>query len=225
MMSKKYTAYCLLFTVYFLTGCVVGVETAVSSPPRTTSSIPPGDRATVDFVIDGDTVDVLLGGESYRVRYIGVDTPERDEPFYAEATAANAALVDGAEVILVRDVSETDQYGRLLRYVYLPNGTFVNAELVAQGYARVVTFPPDVAQVDYFSDLQATAREQGLGLWGQSDLSAGAVCDCSGNHYNCADFASRADAQACFDYCMAEVNEDVHHLDGGGDGLVCESLP
>ncbi|MCA9998255.1 MAG: thermonuclease family protein, partial [Anaerolineales bacterium] len=139
-MSKKYTAYCLLFTVYFLTGCVVGVETAVSSPPRTTSSIPPGDRATVDFVIDGDTVDVLLGGESYRVRYIGVDTPERDEPFYAEATAANAALVDGAEVILVRDVSETDQYGRLLRYVYLPNGTFVNAELVAQGYARVVTF-------------------------------------------------------------------------------------
>lgn len=219
------TVYCLLFTVYCLTGCVLGVETAVSPPTGPTVSIPPGDLATVEFVVDGDTVDVLLDGESYRVRYIGVDTPERDEPFYEEAVAANGALVDGAEVVLVRDVSEVDQYGRLLRYVYLTDGTFVNAELIAQGYGRVVTFPPDVAQVDAFSDLQAAAREQGMGLWGLSELPAGAVCDCSGNHYNCADFASHEDAQACFDFCWAEVNEDVHHLDGGGDGLVCESLP
>lgn len=226
-MSMKYAQWlmiCLLMGGWLLTGCLVGVETAVS-PPTTTTTIPAGDHATVDFVIDGDTVEVLLDGDVYRVRYIGVDTPERDEPFYAEATAANRGLVDGAEVILVRDVSETDQYGRLLRYVYLTDGTFVNAELIAQGYGRVVTFPPDVAQVDYFSDLQTAAREQGTGLWAQSELSAGAVCDCGGNYYNCADFASRADAQACFDYCLAEVNEDVHHLDGGGDGLVCESLP
>lgn len=206
-------------------------ETAVSpaSPVRVTP--PTGQLAQVVDVIDGDTIDVVLAdnGETYRLRYIGVDTPERDEPFYREATEANRVMVAGQTVILVKDVSETDRYGRLLRYVYLQDGTFVNAELVRQGYARLVTFPPDVAMQDTFLALQQEARNEKRGLWQNEPLlptNLPAVCQsCSKNSYNCSDFSTQADAQACFDYCMAQTGEDVHKLDGGGDGIVCESLP
>lgn len=223
-----------LFVLVGVTGCLLleleeGGETAVSvttnggallagTPP------PEGEMATVVQVIDGDTVDVLLGGQEYRLRYIGVDTPERDEPFYAEATAANAALVADKTVVLVRDVSETDRFGRLLRYVYLPDGTFVNGELIVQGYAQLVTFPPDVAEQPRLSAWQVEARQAKRGLWGIA-LPEGAVCACDRNAYNCADFDRQQEAQACFDYCRGAGVGDVHRLDGGGDGLVCESLP
>lgn len=186
-----------------------------------------GERARVVQVIDGDTIDVEAQGREYRVRYIGVDTPERDEPFYEEATKANRQMVGDEEIVLVKDVSETDPYGRLLRYVYLDDGTFVNAELIAEGYGRVVTFPPDVAQTDHFVTLQKEARENQRGLWALSEMQAlPAGCDtCSKNNYDCKDFNSQAAAQACFDACKEMTGQDVHHLDGGGDGIVCESLP
>ena len=124
-----------------------------------------GEIALVTWVIDGDTVDVELDGEKYRVRYIGVDTPERDQWYYEEATDMNIALVKNKEVVLVKDVSETDRYGRLLRYVYLADGTFVNGYLVEAGYATAVTFPPDVALVDELRALEQAARADGVGLW------------------------------------------------------------
>ena len=96
-----------------------------------------------------------------------MDTPERGDYFFSEATEANRALVEGQQVILVKDVSETDRYGRLLRYIYLENGTFVNAELVRQGYAVIATFPPDVRHQELFLELEREAREAGRGLWAQ----------------------------------------------------------
>jgi micrococcal nuclease len=129
-----------------------------------------GTLATVTRIIDGDTIEVDINGRSHRVRYIGMDTPERGDPFFGEATEANRQLVEGQTVILVKDVSETDRYGRLLRYVYLQDGTFVNAELVRQGFALVATFPPDVAhQADYIA-LQEEARSTGSGLWSESNV-------------------------------------------------------
>jgi micrococcal nuclease len=97
-----------------------------------------------------------------------MDTPEAGDPFYAAAKEANADLVSGKNVILVKDVSETDRFDRLLRYVNLEDGTFVNAELVSLGYAQVATFPPDVRHVSLFLTLQREAREAGRGLWGVS---------------------------------------------------------
>jgi len=187
-----------------------------------------GDRAQVLNVIDGDTIDVDLGGVEYRVRYISIDTPERGDPFYREATDYNRQLVENETVILVRDISDTDQYGRLLRYIYLPDGTFVNAELISSGYARVVTFPPDVSQVDYLRSLQQEARERSAGLWAENELNSNAPAGCMTceyNAHNCSDFNRQQEAQACYEFCLVEVNEDIHRLDGGGDGLVCESLP
>ena len=89
-------------------------------------------------------------------------------PYYSEATAANAALVANQTVNLVKDVNETDRYGRLLRYVYLADGTFVNQELVRQGYAQLATFPPDVAMEAQIRTAQQEAVAAGVGLWEQA---------------------------------------------------------
>lgn len=209
----------LVFALVLLTACVPATSSVVTGP----ATLPDGDRARVTWVTDGDTIEVTANGRDYRVRYIGVDSPEREEPFYQEATDLNIDLVKDETVILVRDVSETDQYGRLLRYVYLPDGTFVNAEMIGQGMARLVTFPPDVAQTDYLKSLQDEARRAGRGMWSEPALVG--PCDCDRNLYDCRDFDRQREAQTCFDYCMETQGEDVHNLDGGGDGRVCESLP
>lgn len=199
-----------------------GLPTLVS-PPANQSGDLDGVRAQVTHVYDGDSIEIELEGQTYRLRYIGVDSPEREEPFYEEAFEFNRDMVEDQTVILVRDVSETDQYGRLLRYVYLADGTFVNGEMISNGMARLVTFPPDVAQTEHLRGLQEQAREAAAGMWSRTDLTG--PCDCDRNLYDCRDFLSRDEAQACFAYCLDTMGRDVHNLDGGGDGLVCEFLP
>ena len=135
-------------------------------PPATAPSPAVVERtqATVISVIDGDTIDVNISGSVYRVRYIGIDTPERGQVGYDEATLANAQLVSNRVVELEKDVSETDKYGRLLRYVWVKEG-MVNAILVASGYAQESPYPPDVKYQAGFFELQSQAREAGWGLW------------------------------------------------------------
>lgn len=121
-----------------------------------------GEEATVLRVVDGDTIDVEIKGERQRVRYIGMNTPERDEPCYQEATQANVELVQGKVVRLVKDVSETDGYDRLLRYVYVGD-VFVNEELVRLGYAEAVLYRPDDGHYEQFSALETVVAGSGLG--------------------------------------------------------------
>jgi endonuclease YncB( thermonuclease family) len=93
--------------------------------------------ATVEDVIDGDTADVLIDGRMYRVRYYGVDTPERGQRCFREATDRNQQLVElGEEIYLLKDAREFDDFNRLLRYVFLGDGTSVDATLVAEGYGE-----------------------------------------------------------------------------------------
>jgi endonuclease YncB( thermonuclease family) len=121
--------------------------------------------ALVVHVLDGDTIEVLVGDETYRLRYIGIDSPEDGQPFSAEATQANRRMVEGKKVLLEKDISETDRYDRLLRYVYLLDGVFINAELVRAGLAQAVAYPPDVRYQAYLESMQQEARQQGAGLW------------------------------------------------------------
>lgn len=151
------------------------INTAPSSPGSqlTTPTVTANNVAQVVRVIDGDTIEVSMNGRTYTVRYIGMDTPETVDPnkpvqpFGVEASNKNKELVSGKTIRLEKDVSETDRYGRLLRYVYVGD-LFVNAELVKLGYAQVATYPPDVKYVDLFLQLQREARETGRGLWATS---------------------------------------------------------
>ncbi len=143
-------------------------STAALPAARGADCVPTGTSrqvATVTRVIDGDTIEVRIDDRDYRVRYIGVDAPEvGKEAFASQATRRNRDLVEDQTVTLVKDVSETDKYGRLLRYVFAGDW-FVNYELVFQGYAWAATFPPDVACAQTFQTAAAAARDAARGLW------------------------------------------------------------
>jgi endonuclease YncB( thermonuclease family) len=121
-----------------------------------------GETGVVTHIVDGDTFDVQLSNGNYRVRYIGINTPERNEPCYQDATNADAMLISGKTVTLVKDVSDTDQYGRLLRYVYVGND-FINADLVREGWAENAEYPPDTAHAAEFRALEAQAKQANIG--------------------------------------------------------------
>ena len=219
---------------------ILATSTKESSPSPTAGEIDniavkSNNTLRVTKIIDGDTV-VLEGGET--VRYIGIDSPERNDCFSDEAMDANRGLVDGQEVRLAKDVSETDRYQRLLRFVYLPAGeagvddVFVNDYLVRNGFAKVYRYPPDVKFSDQFEQAEQEARENNRGLWsacqqvlidGTSPApSTKSATQISGGDKDCKDFKTHAEAQAFFE---AAGPGDPHRLDSDGDGQACESLP
>ncbi len=130
--------------------------------------------AYVTKVIDGDTFWVDNGTESFKVRFIGIDAPEtrnsrwKKKGYYAsESKKFVQTQTEHQWVRLEFDVQSMDRYKRMLAYVYLEDGTFLNASLVEQGYAVVDTYPPNVKYVEQFVDLQKQARKTKQGLWGE----------------------------------------------------------
>jgi len=127
------------------------------------------EQIQVQRVIDGDTI--MVEGD-IRVRLIGVDTPETVkadqvvEPYGKEASEYTKDVLEGTVVYLERDVSDVDQYGRALRYVFLEDGTLFNELLIKEGYGKVVTYPPDVKYTERLMEAQVHARENNKGLWG-----------------------------------------------------------
>ena len=112
--------------------------------------------------IDGDTIELSNG---FVVRYIGIDTPEVDEPLGKEATEYNRKLVEGNAIRLEYDNLKKDQYGRTLAYVYLEDGTFVNCELIRLGYAEIATYKQNLKPLDLLIECQWEAINNGLGIW------------------------------------------------------------
>ena len=121
-------------------------DTPTARPSPTASAY---TEAQVLRVIDGDTIEVDIDGQAHKVRYIGIDCPEINRPldgweaFGPETTHKNTELVAGKMVRLEKDVSETDHYGRLLRYVWVGD-TMINEILVKEGYAQSSSYPPDL---------------------------------------------------------------------------------
>jgi micrococcal nuclease len=129
-------------------------------------------NATVVRVVDGDTMVADIHGTEERVRFLGIDTPESVKPnapvecFGEEASSHTKELLPaGTPVRLVLDVEERDRYDRLLAYVYTADGSFVNLALAEDGYAGLLTYPPNVAHVDELREAVAAARSAGKGLW------------------------------------------------------------
>ncbi len=147
------------------------VQEALQQATGAVEQAQPG-LAHVTRDIDGDTIDVQLGGHKETVRFLGLDTPETHDPrkpvqcFGLAAAAHTKALLEGKNVRLEPDPqdSDRDKYGRLLRYVYLPDGTLVNAELIRDGYAFAYTVFP-ITKLDEFRALEADARQHNRGLW------------------------------------------------------------
>jgi micrococcal nuclease len=215
-------------------------------PPIGLAPSGPTQEARVVRVVDGDTIRVLLGGQEYPVRYIGIDTPETVHPskpvewMGREASEANKRLVDGQIVVLEKDVSETDRYGRLLRYIWLQEGgawLLVNLELVRLGLAQVSTYPPDVKYTELYLEAQREAREAGAGLWGDaSDAPEGGGEGNGGTSGpGGGDSCDPAYPTVCIppsppDLDCGDITEgrftvlppDPHRFDGDGDGIGCE---
>ena len=222
-------------------------QSSIAEPASPSAEVKPIDQIViVARVVDGDTIK-LESGEV--VRYIGIDTPEivdlrKPVQCYAkEASAKNKELVEGKEVRLEKDVSETDKYGRLLRYVWLGD-MLVNEVLVKEGYAKSSTYPPDVKYQDRFTQAQSEARTNNMGLWGPTCTETSEVvnktsvdiqqpiasptpqakvipaaggsftCDCS---KTCTQMSSCDEAQYQLNVCGCTAR------DADGDGVACDS--
>ena len=175
--------------------------TPLDSTQHPETALPRGlTEARVTRVVDGDTIVVEIDGSEYTLRYIGIDAPETVKPnapvgcFGPEANAFNKQLVEGETVGLETDNSDTDDFGRLLRYVWL-GGEMVNATLVEGGFARAKRYPPDTRNNSLFESLEQAARDAGRGLWGATcpsitpfvtstaatpPVTTGGVCEFSG---------------------------------------------
>jgi len=240
-------------TPLIVTSAEPSAAPSAATPGPDASFGPTGETqvATVTRIVDGDTIHVDMNGTDYPVRYIGIDTPEPDatDPIVKQladkATVQNAALVEGQEVYLEKDVSETDQYGRLLRDIWLVDSggsmVLINLELVRLGYAQVTTFPPDVKYVDQLSAAQSKAKADGVGLWAtgaptptakpaakatpKTLVSAGSGASCHPNYAPCLPIVADLDCPDVRAMGKAPVRvkgSDPYRLDRDHDGLGCE---
>lgn len=242
--SKKIVAFGIVGGAMLLIGFLIGQAGQGPTLSPTTEPSPVASPLPVEVetfkvtrVIDGDTIEIE-GGD--RVRYIGIDAAESG-CFSNEATAKNKELVDGKEVRLEKDVSETDKYNRLLRYVYVDPSTnsgqviFVNDYLVRQGYAQIATYPPDVKYQAQFRQAEQEARENNRGLWAEGACitpspapspevksapppppqTGGWTCDCS---KTCPQMSSCEEAYYQLNVCGCSIR------DGDNDGVPCENI-
>ena len=146
------------------------------------------DYFKVTYIVDGDTLDINTGE---RVRLICIDTPERGEYYYSEAKDYLKSLTLNNEVDLVKDISETDKYERLLRYIYLTDGTFVNELIVKNGYAKAYPYSPDTTLCPQIEEAEDYAKENNLGIWADEESEEETSSEgCTSNFYNCGDFSS-----------------------------------
>lgn len=161
---------------YQVLGDQLSESSQISTPSAWASPIN-NDKFLVTKVYDGDTFQIKVDGQAVSVRLIGIDTPETIDPrrpvgcFGKKASDETKRLIEGKVVTLSKDVSETDKYNRLLRYVFLPisggESLFINDYLIRQGFAKSLTYPPDVKYNDRFLAAEKEARENLRGLWGE----------------------------------------------------------
>lgn len=152
-----------------------GLYQANQTSPNVLGEVDSVDLVAVKRVVDGDTIVVLVAGQERTVRLVGINTPETVDPrkgvecFGKEASNETKEILKSRKVRLVKDVSETDKFKRLLRFVYVPldDGSllFLNDYLVRMGFATVSTYPPDVSFAHRFEEAQAQAINQNRGLW------------------------------------------------------------
>ncbi len=216
------------------------------------------DLYKVIRVVDGDTITVDLFGKNETLRLIGINSPETVDPrkpvecFGKEASDKAKDILTNKSVRLEADATqgELDKYNRLLRYVFLEDGTNFNELMISEGYAYEYTYNVPYKFQDEFKKAEKEAKETKKGLWADGICAENIIekpiientdpvqepkpiitptpalnCSCSSNIYNCDNFATHQEAQALYNCCIQKVGYDVHRLDRDKDGLACEALP
>lgn len=199
---------------------VVSVQS--SSKEITTAALNSGvaDMVKVVRVVDGDTINVEINGKTEPVRYIGIDTPETVDPrkpvqcFGVEASKKNKELVEGKMVRLEKDITDRDKYNRLLRYIWLGD-TLINQELVAQGFAKSYSYPPDIKYQDKFVAAEKRAREDKLGLW----TACASVATPTTTIPSPAAQTSASNSSCTIKGNISASGEKIYHLQGCGSYL------
>ena len=184
-----------IVAVVMFAGCIeeeegsVPTSTPTITPSQTATLTPPLEitSAIVSKVIDGDTIK-LQNGE--RVRLLGINTPEMGQPYYEEATNRLKELIEGKTITLEKDIEDKDQYGRLLRHIYIDD-TFVNLEMVREGYANVYVIHPNVKYSSKFENTEEEAKNAKRGIWQPSE---GGLSKCIGILY----FHWNAEGNDCY---------------------------
>lgn len=206
--------------------------------PRVTrfSDASPLIRATVVRVSDGDTIRARIGDAEEAIRFVGIDAPETSTLYDPDCYADQAheelkRLISGKTVWLETDRSERDQYGRLLRYVWLPEGdgfVLVNELLVGRGFAVARIYGSDRKHADRLAEAERDAIRNQRGIWSACVSSenhgiSGAPAGWDGKRdLDCGDFSTRVNAQA-FYATLGGPRRDPHNLDVDRDGLVCHA--
>ena len=202
-------------------------------------AVSPDALISVVSITDGDTFRASVNGISEPVRLIGIDTPEVGDCLSGEATAYLSMLISGGSVRLISDVSDRDQFDRLLRYVMV-DGTFVNAALVRQGLASAIQFPPDTLMAPILEAAQGEAQAAGRGIWGagggcplpppppppppSSNCHAsykGACLKVGQGDYDCA--GGSGNGPNYIQGPVSVVGYDEFGLDADNDGVGCET--
>ena len=174
-------------------------------------------------VVDGDTINVEINGQTESVRYIGIDTPETVDPrrpvqcFGVEASKKNKELVEGKMVRLEKDITDRDKYNRLLRYIWLGD-ILINQKLVEQGFAKSYSYPPNIKYQDKFVAAEKKARTDKLGLWTACPLgitpAATAVTSATATQPT-----STSNPACAIKGNISASGEKIYHLQGCGSYL------
>jgi len=133
----------------------------------------PEGMVRVVEVYDGDTIGVVVNGNREKIRLIGIDAPEMGQQPWGKAAKEHLReLLENSDwvVALTFDVQERDKYGRLLRYITTPDGSMINVQMLRDGYAMLLTIPPNIKHVDELRKAQHKARGKSIGIWGRGGL-------------------------------------------------------
>ena len=182
----KFLIFCLLGVLAFFNKNFID-DFDISKDFSTNKEEDSFQKAKVIKVIDGDTIKVDIDGKVYKVRFIGINCPEigqNEEFFGKEAYEFSKEKLDDKVIFLQKDVSETDKYGRLLRYVWLEkpkdlnNPTkdeirdlSINGILVREGYAKANYYPPDTSYTKFLKEIEKQAKKENLSMWNEKERS------------------------------------------------------
>jgi endonuclease YncB( thermonuclease family) len=205
----------------------------------------PRTQGLVTKVLDGSLIEVLITNRIYRVQYIGVDAPGLQVPMEwqgAQSSGFNQSLVEGKYVTLVSDIADVDANGNYLRYVIVGN-TFVNYEVVRQGFAKASSMPPDIGCDNSLLAAQVEAQNGIKGIWQATPVPTFTItltptitntprpvtatpvgpCDCLSRRLTCNSFRNQRSAQECFEFCWRQGYGDIFGLDKNGNGIACDN--